>query len=75
MSYKSAFHEGPVNNAFLRYQLGMTPLSIRQDRILEEVIASNGDLRRIIDLFGLSPAGGVRYTHSAEAAAARTPQR
>jgi hypothetical protein len=76
LSYKSAVHEGRVNNNFLRLQLGMAPLSIRQDRILEEVIATNGDLRRIIDLFGLSPSGGVRYTHCAEAAAAtNTAQR
>lgn len=70
LSYKSAVLDGPVGNAFLRYQLKMAPLSIRQDRILEEVIVSNGDLRRLIDLFGLSPAGAVRYTHSPEAAAA-----
>ena len=74
LSYKSAVHGGPVNHKFLSLQLGMAPLNIRQDRILEEAIASNGDLRRIIDLFGLSPGGGVRYTHSAEAVAARVPQ-
>jgi len=42
--------------------LGTAARVIRTDRILDEVIATGGDLRRICDLFGMSVAGAKRYT-------------
>jgi hypothetical protein len=32
-----------------------------EDRILDEPIASEGDIRRLCDLFGLTIAGAKRY--------------
>lgn len=36
--------------------------ALRQDRILQEAIATNGDPRRLCDLFGLSISHASRYT-------------
>jgi hypothetical protein len=66
LSYKSAVLEGPVSHAYLKQQLGMAAQTIRQDRIFDEAVASGGDLRRVIDLFGLSAAGAFRYTASVD---------
>lgn len=35
---------------------------IREDRILDEAHATEGDVRRLADLFGLSIQAGTRYT-------------
>jgi hypothetical protein len=40
----------------------MTAQEAREDRILHELHATGGDLRRICDMFGLSIAGASRYT-------------
>ncbi|MEU7753717.1 hypothetical protein [Micromonospora sp. NPDC049171] len=36
--------------------------AIREDRILDEALATGGDVRRLADLFGLSIQAGTRYT-------------
>jgi len=41
--------------------MGMTAQQAREDRILHELHASGGDLRRICDMFGLSTTGQSRY--------------
>lgn len=35
---------------------------MREDRILDEVHATSGDVRRLMDLFGLTAKGAQRYT-------------
>ena len=35
--------------------------ALREDRILSEIHATGGDIRRICDLFGLSITGATRY--------------
>jgi hypothetical protein len=40
----------------------MTVQEAREDRILHELHATGGDLRRICDMFGLSIAGASRYS-------------
>lgn len=42
------------------------PRELRQDRILHELHATGGDLRRICDLFGLSVSGATRYLYTVE---------
>lgn len=42
--------------------MGMTAQQAREDRILHELHASGGDLRRFCDMFGLSIAGASRYS-------------
>lgn len=43
-------------------RLGISAQAIREDRILNEAHATRGDVRRLIDLFGLSVEGAQRYT-------------
>jgi integrase len=40
--------------------------AIREDRILDEARATEGDVRRLADLFGLSIQAGTRYTSTIE---------
>ena len=51
----------PISPWWIRHQLGISGQQIRFDRILDEAHATGGDIRRIIDLFGLSVAGANRY--------------
>jgi hypothetical protein len=57
----------PVTPWWFRKRLGISPQTIRQDRILDEAHATRGDIRRLIDLFGLSTAGAYRYAATADA--------
>lgn len=41
---------------------GLSAAAIREDRILDEAHATEGDVRRLADLFGLSIQAGSRYT-------------
>ncbi len=42
------------------------PQALREDRILQEIHATDGDIRRICDLFGLSIAAALRYAATVE---------
>lgn len=42
--------------------MGMTAQEAREDRILHELHATGGDLRRICDMFGLSITGASRHS-------------
>ncbi len=42
------------------------PRALREDRILHEIHATGGDVRRICDLFGLSVEGATRYLATIE---------
>jgi hypothetical protein len=63
---KSAPRTTPVNLRYPwhRYELAAKPL--REDRILHEIHATGGDVRRICDLFGLSVKAAMRYTAALE---------
>ncbi|WP_051712831.1 hypothetical protein [Actinoalloteichus caeruleus] len=60
--YRSANHLGPVQIEWLTHRLGLSAQALREDRILHEVHATGGDIRRLCDLFGLSVSGAERYT-------------
>jgi hypothetical protein len=45
--------------------IGTSEQAIREDRILDEALATNGDIRRLCDLFGLTVGGAERYGRSA----------
>ena len=51
-----------VQADWITKRLGISAQAIREDRILHEAHATSGDVRRLIDLFGLSVAGAQRYT-------------
>jgi hypothetical protein len=59
--YRSANHLGPVKIEWLTHRLGLSTQALREDRILHEVHATGGDIRRLCDLFGLSVSGAERY--------------
>ncbi|MBE1579498.1 MULTISPECIES: hypothetical protein [Pseudonocardiaceae] len=60
--YRSANHTRPVQIEWLAHRLGLSTQALREDRILHEVHATRGDIRRLCDLFGLSVGGAERYT-------------
>jgi integrase len=45
---------------------GLSGTAIREDRILNEAHATDGDVRRIVDLFGLSVQASTRYTKTVD---------
>lgn len=52
----------PVSRPFPWKQVNLRPRTLREDRILDEVRATGGDVRRICELFDLSVDGALRYT-------------
>ncbi|GGU55732.1 hypothetical protein GCM10010211_20650 [Streptomyces albospinus] len=60
INWQTATHTGPTSNVWATNILGISAQALREDRILDEVLAT-GDLRRVCDLFGLSIAGAERY--------------
>ncbi|MEV5301146.1 hypothetical protein [Amycolatopsis methanolica] len=46
----------------IHFEQGTAARDIRTDRVLDEVRASGGDLRRICALFGMSVKRAARYT-------------
>lgn len=64
--YRTATHTRPVLRKWISDRVGMNPQHLRQNRILDEAIASGGDVRVVCDLFGLSVAGASRYAAAAD---------
>ncbi|UKA73497.1 hypothetical protein [Arthrobacter sp. FW306-06-A] len=56
----------PVSSQFPWSGLTLRPRVLREDRILHEIHATGGDIRRVCDLFGLSVEGAARYLHTLE---------
>lgn len=56
----------PVGVNFPWIKSTVRPRALRQDRILHEIHATGGDVRRICDLFGLSVSGATRYLETVE---------
>ncbi len=62
--FRTAAQIGPVGTRWVFLTFGMPGgvQALRSDRILHEAIATNGDPRRLCDLFGLSIQAATRYT-------------
>lgn len=60
----TAVRTRPVSTVWITVTLGIPARAIRDDRILHEACATEGDVRRLCDLFGLSVPTALRYTHS-----------
>jgi hypothetical protein len=56
----------PVSGAFPWRHTSLRPQALREDRILQEIHASGGDVRRICDLFGLTVTASLRYANTIE---------
>ena len=50
----------PIGRGYWQ-RTNLRPQALREDRILQEIHASGGDVRRICDLFGLSVESALRY--------------
>jgi hypothetical protein len=58
---RSAPRLTPAGKQFPWTKTGLRPQALREDRILQEIHATGGDVRRICDLFGLSVQAATRY--------------
>lgn len=58
---KSAPRATPVDPRYPWHRYPLAPRPLREDRILHEIHATGGDVRRICDLFGLSINAAMRY--------------
>lgn len=67
INWYTAVRETPVSSPWISNTLGISPQAVREDRILDEALATSGDIRRLCDLFGLTVGGAERYTRPAEA--------
>ncbi|MFJ3304999.1 hypothetical protein ACIPSA_18110 [Streptomyces sp. NPDC086549] len=59
---KTAPRTTPASRNFPWIADQLKPQELREDRILQEIHATGGDVRRICDLFGLSITAALRYT-------------
>jgi hypothetical protein len=55
-----------VSRSFAWDQTGLTSQALREDRILDEVNATGGDIPRICELFGINVDTALRYTRTLE---------
>ncbi len=58
----------PVSESFPWRKAGLAAQGLREDRILAEIHASGGDVRRICDMFDLSIDAALRYAPTLEGA-------
>lgn len=63
---RTAVRAGQVSHQWINQTLGLPAQAVREDRILDEALATEGGVRRLCDLFGLSVHGGTRYTTAVE---------
>lgn len=56
----------PVSRSFPLSHVSVASQTLREDRILDEVRATGGDIRRICELFDLSVDAAMRYTRVLE---------
>jgi hypothetical protein len=68
INWYTAVRETPVSSPWISHTLGTSPQAVREDRILDEALATGGDIRRLCDLFGLTVGGAERHTRPAETA-------
>ncbi len=66
ISRKTAPRLIPVSRQYPWSRAGLQPQLLREDRILNEIHATGGDVRRICDLFGLTVSGATRYLGALE---------
>ncbi len=63
---KTAPRLRPIGPAYLWLGSTVRPQALREDRIVHEIHATGGDVRRLCDLFGLSISGATRYLATIE---------
>lgn len=66
VNHYTAVRTCPVSGAWITRTIGVRAQAIREDRILNEALATHGDVRRLGDLFGLTAGGATRYAHTTD---------
>lgn len=66
INHWTATRTDPVGRRWLSLTLNIKTSALREDRILHEIHATGGDVRRICDLFGLTVSGAIRYLPALE---------
>lgn len=66
INIQTAVRTAQVSNVWINSTLGFSAQALREDRILDEATATK-DIRRLVDLFGLSVKGAERYLDPLEA--------
>lgn len=61
ISHINAGRTTAVGASYVGRSINMAPSALRADRIVDEVIATGGDVRRLTDLFGLSVSAAIHY--------------
>jgi hypothetical protein len=61
INHRTAMRTDPVGPRWLGLKLGVAPRVLREDRILDETLATGGDIRRLCDLFGISVGAASRF--------------
>jgi hypothetical protein len=56
-----------VSRPFPWKQVNLAPQTLREDRILDEIRSTGGDIRRVCELFGLSVDAAMRYAATLDA--------
>jgi hypothetical protein len=56
-----------VSRPFPWKQVNLAPQTLREDRILDEIRATGGDVRRVCELFGLGVDAAMRYAFTLDA--------
>ncbi|WP_411076585.1 hypothetical protein [Streptomyces sp. cmx-4-7] len=59
---KTAPRTTPTSKLYAWRSLDVKPQALREDRILQEIFATGGDVRRICDFFGIGIDAAMRYT-------------
>ncbi|MFY4722206.1 hypothetical protein [Streptomyces sp. LaBMicrA B280] len=64
--FRSATTSAPVGHRWINLHLGphLTIRALRNDRLLHEAQATGGDVKRLGDLFGISPRTAYRFTRT-----------
>lgn len=64
INWYTAVRTCPTTYSWVSRTIGASAQAIREDRILYEAQATDGDIRRLCDLFGLTPGGAERYSRT-----------
>lgn len=63
---RTAPRHTPVSRPFPWKQVNLAPQTLREDRILDEIRATGGDILRVCELFDLSVSAAIRYLVAAD---------
>ncbi|MEU1519142.1 hypothetical protein ABZ490_44605 [Streptomyces sp. NPDC005811] len=68
LHFRSATTHAHVGHRWINLRLGphLTCRALRNDRLLDEALATNGDAKRLTDLFGISTRTAQRFTTTVE---------